>query len=152
MNKLSFGLETPEHFFELLEYNYEQYRLDVTSKYAALDCAIIAWHMIDWMYWKENPNNNPKDKTALSTFRKQIIDDCKSLKYMCDIADGTKHFNLVSTRPTQTGALIGDFGSDYGRDFNQDCLWIIGAETEEKIYFEDAIEKVVKFWRNYIYK
>lgn len=112
--------------------------------------------MCDWVFQgikKTTPGTNSERKhydKELDDFKKELRTRCPSLSLMQDICNGSKHAIITRYIPDvkNTEESPGDFSDDFGKDFNIDEL-VIELENET-LYFSDAIEKVITFWRNYL--
>src|ERR1700690_2726829 len=105
-----FGLQTAANLFRKLLWERDQlhramapenYRYpDVTPIYLAFNCAITAWHLIDWIW--ADATDEQKEKLAatygfqqsegLGTFKNALLKMIPELAACSDIANGSKHF------------------------------------------------------------
>lgn len=147
MPELSFDIKSSKDFYKKLLDDYAEYKKDRVSSGKALNCAMVSWHLSEWIANEENPGATDREiKNRVNDF----ILKCPSLSIMKDIANGTKHFNITKYKPEvdKTHLHHGDFNQDFSRDFNISSL-IITMKDGEKKYFEDEIETVVNFWKDY---
>jgi hypothetical protein len=145
MSSLSFDIKTSKDFFKILLEDYKEFDGNRTSSRHALHCAIIAWHMIEWVH-KEFESQLSED-----LFKKKIVQQCPSFEIMRDIADGTKHSQLgrKNLLVKETELHRGVFSEVFSREFDTSHLYVILSDGA-KIYFEDEIKKVVLFWTEYL--
>src|SRR6185369_8796187 len=85
MSDLSFNIRTTDDFFKVLLEDYKEFNANRTSSRHAIHCAIIAWHMTEWVY-KELESQLSEDM-----FIKSMVQQCPSLEIMRSLANGTKH-------------------------------------------------------------
>lgn len=146
MNRYSFEIKSSWDFFNKLKLDYEDFRNDILSSRLAINCALTAWHLIDWIFTEYNtrlPYNN------VGAFRKSL--NCTSLLLMHDIANGCKHFELTrpKTNISDTDLHIGGFARpDFSFDFDISCL-VIKMDSGEIKYFEKELQVVIDFWELY---
>lgn len=145
MGDLSFEIKNANDFLNKLLEDYAEYKKEPLSSRLAINCAMSAWHIIDWIYWEYHTNDG-----SLSKFQLKMKNECPSLQTMQDITNGTKHSKLTRHVPTiiDTSLQKGAFSSGFSRGFN---ISILTLEKEDRsiIYFEDEIAKVVSFWQDY---
>ena len=146
MNNLNFGKTSVDKFKELKE-DYSEFIKDKTSTKLALDYAMNAWHLAEWIYKEYNlcvyfP--------TLKLYQDDVVLQCPALKIMHDLANGNKHYLITKYRPTVKNTTIstGAFSSDFSRDFDISTL-VIELNDGSEIYFEDEIEKAMIYWEDY---
>ena len=150
MNELSFNIKTTEDFFKKLIEEFNEFQTDRTSTRVALNCAMTAWHLTDWVYNEFNGQLISQFRT-LASYQQELKQQCPSLQIMHDLTNGTKHYFLTRHRPVikETKLHKGSFSSDFSRDFDISTL-DIELNDGTKIYFEDEIENAISFWKNYL--
>jgi len=150
MSDLSFDIKTSEDFFKKLQEDYKEFCIDKTSSRVALNCAMTAWHLTEWIYNEYN-SQLISNYSTLTAFQIDIKRQCPSLQIMHDIANGTKHYLLTRHRPIIKDTTLhqGAFSSDFSRDFDISTL-DIELNDGTKIYFEDEIETSINFWIQYL--
>ncbi|MFN8437327.1 MAG: hypothetical protein U0V72_06750 [Cytophagales bacterium] len=167
--KFSFGIINSEQFLEKLLSEYEDFDKNPISARHAINCALTAWHLTDWIYQehsiiKDNFKDSEKTKekngiterikiSGLKKFQDHLINQkCKELSYMRDISNGSKHCLLRNTEiKGKTLKYIGNYSfKDYSRkDYNVD-RFIYEDGNGVKQNFEDALLTVIEFWKNFI--
>jgi hypothetical protein len=110
-----FGLRSAQHLFKKLVWEHEHFRHamaadnyrypDPSPIYWAFNCAVTAWHLVDWIW--ADATDEQKAKLASTygfnqadgrdAFAKALLDLVPELAACSDIANGSKHFKL--TRP-----------------------------------------------------
>lgn len=150
MNELSFDIRTSRDFFLKLQEDHKDFCNNTTSSRIALNCALTAWHLSEWIYNEYRSFlHGPYPK--LSDFQTWIKDECGALQIMHDIANGTKHYLLNRHTPIidQTNLHQGAFSNEFSREFDITTLDIT-LKNGTQIYFEDEIEKTIEFWKRYL--
>jgi len=149
MGNHSFEIKTSIDFFIKLKEDYLEFNANKLSSKCAINCAMTAWHLAEWIYVEYNALANINQFQTIEMFKNNIKSQCPSLQIMQDITNGTKHFFLRKQSTIKTTELHeGSFSDDFSRDFD-----ISGLEIEltdgTKLYFEDEIEKVKIFWEGF---
>jgi hypothetical protein len=149
MNDLSFNIKISIDFFNKLLEDYNEFLSDEISSRIALNCAMTAWHLTDWIYNEFN-NMFHNQFPTLPLFQQDIKRQCPSLQIMHDLANGSKHYLLTRHQPIvkETNLHEGPFSREFSREFDTTTLEM-ELNDGTKIYFEDEIEKVINFWRQY---
>jgi hypothetical protein len=149
MNNLSFDIKTSKNFYEKLLIDHDEFSKDKTSSRNALNCAMTAWHLTEWVYNEFNQILNSQF-SSLSLFQQDLKHKCPALQIMHDLANGTKHYHLTKHRPivSKTNLHAGSFDSSFDRSFDISTLEI-ELKDGSKIYFEDEIETAIIFWKHY---
>lgn len=144
INNLSFDIRTSVDFFQKLKEDYSEFMKDKTSSRIALNCAMTAWHLIEWVFHEYNTNKK------LDNFQNEIKNKCSSMQIMKDISNGTKHYLLTKSKPEikKTSLSKGSFDNGFNRDFDISTLDVEYNDGTE-VFFEDEIENVIDFWENY---
>ena len=146
MSDLSFDIKTSEDFFKILLDDHNEFYANRTSSRHALHCAIIAWHMTEWV------NKEFEPQLSEDLFKKKMVQQCPSLEIMRNLANGTKHNKRSSESQTIKGTELhlGVFSKEFSRKFETSHLKI-ELRDGRNIYFEDEIQKVISFWTEYLH-
>lgn len=141
----SFDIKTSEDFYKKLLEDYKDFVDEKTSARVAINCAMTAWHLIDWIAAEKE-----LAKSELSSLKYEFKNQCPSLKTMQDISNGSKHCNITEYTPStcDTKKHIGDFNNGFNNDFDITRLTIVYKDGSN-MRFEDEIEKVILFWNKY---
>jgi hypothetical protein len=104
---LLFGFEGPRDWLSKLEREYALFCGPVDDVHArtshAMNFAITAWAMCDWLAADAVPNGNKAQLAAeLDRVQTLHVGACASLGVMRDIANAAKHRALTGSRPTLT--------------------------------------------------
>lgn len=146
MSRLSFDIKNSSDFFKKLLEDYNEFKKDDTSSRVAINCAMTAWHLIDWVYFEFMEIRYPK----FSDFQNELKALCPELQIMQDITNSSKHHTLRKSTSIETTDLHeGAFNDDFSSDFDISSLEIIKRDGT-KLYFDEEIEKVIHFWENYL--
>jgi hypothetical protein len=150
MNNLSFDIKSSNDFLQKLVEDHEEFKLNSTSSRIALNCAMTAWHLSEWIY-NEYHERLGTEFSSLKDFQAKMKEQCPSLQIMHDLANGTKHFKLNRHKSTIESTKLhqGDFNSDFSRDFDISSLDII-LNNGTKVYFEDEINACLNYWIKYL--
>jgi len=148
MSSLSLDIKTSKDFFKKLLEDHKEFCSDKTSSRTALNCAMTAWHLSEWIY---NEFNSQFPNETLSSFQDSIKKKCPSLQIMHDLANGTKHYLLTRHKPLikDTRLHKGAYSNAFSRAFDISTL-DIEKNDGTKIYFEDEIENVILFWKEFL--
>jgi hypothetical protein len=68
--------------------DYNDFKKDTSSSRIALNCAMTAWHLTDWIYHEFGFESSFKN---IYDFQEVVKRDCESLVVMHDITSGSKH-------------------------------------------------------------
>lgn len=149
MNNLSFNIKKPIDFLNKLREDYGEFCNDDTSSRIALNCAMTAWHLTDWVFNEYNSTISINFPT-LASYQEDMKVRCPSLQIMHDVTNGTKHYELKRHIPEvkETKLHQGAFDKSFDRSFDTSSL-DVEMKDGRKIYFEDEIGNVVEFWEDY---
>ena len=150
MGDFSFNIKSSSDFFKKFVEDYEEFVDNRTSSRLAINCAMTAWHLVDWTYKEFEALLKPQFSDFRS-YQDGLKSLCPDLKIMQDITNGTKHFAITQYEsPIKTTSLHdGDFDDSFSRDFNIAMLEI-EFQDGRTIYFEDVIDSVMSFWKQYL--
>jgi hypothetical protein len=146
MSGLSFNITTSKEFLAKLLEDYEEFKKDATSERIAINCAMTAWHLSDWIFYEYGYEKTMK----LFNFQESLKAQCPSLQVMQDITHGSKHFKLKTHQPKIEATRLhhGSFDKSFDRSFDISSL-DIEMKDGTKRYFEDDLNAVVGFWSKY---
>ena len=149
----SFEIRTARQFLEgLVEPDYDEFLQETSSSRLAIHCALVCWHLIDWV-WADVLKGSTGLCSAidssirnLDSFRDYAVNDCPELGIVRDIATGSKHSAAQSSRVKDSN-VAGAFQADA---FQSDAFDIARLEVElasSTRQFADCLEAAVTFWR-----
>jgi hypothetical protein len=156
-------LQSSEQLFEKLRYDFAEYEADQSSPFKAINFALTAWHLTDWVYHeyeKSSPRNAlatsnfTKGKQGIEAMRETFFLECESLKTMHDIATGYKHMTISAPRHrsvlssnASTVALTASI-KDIGLDVEVPPL-MIEFTQKSPMLLRDIFQEVLDFWLYY---
>ncbi len=151
MPNLSFDILNSKDFYNKLIDDYNDFNSDTTSSRLAINCAMTAWHLGEWLYSEYKPQLQATFNTW-DHYRDYLkSNECVQLEIMQRITNGSKHF-LTARRNEKvqgTEKHIGAFSGDFSSDFDQTAL-LVEMDDGTKVWFEDELDVVIAFWTNYI--
>jgi hypothetical protein len=146
----TFSLRGPRDLLAKLKWDIEQLQLisshTVGYHYQAMNCAVTAWQMCDWVYADLN-----ESKRALFPRERQFRDHIKAesnwLKICRELADASKHRNLKDSPSLEIGTpLIDVFTTRNGETITQMQVYDGNA-----IYSaEQVMWGAYGFWEEYL--
>lgn len=148
MNKLSFNIENSADLFSKLKQEYSELINDQTSSRYALNCAMTAWHLTEWVYHEYNYKSKfPK----LGDFQESLKLKCDSLQIMHDISNGSKHYKLSRHMPKVSDTTVHEGTFDHTFDFTFDTSRLeITMDDGRTLIFTIEIENVINFWDDFL--
>ncbi len=150
MGDLSFDIKTPYDFFEKLKEEFSDLEQNPLSSRYAINCAMNAWHLVDWVYWNYFKLEYPR----VGVFRDNVRSQCFSLEIMQDVSNGSKHYEITMYEPPTKNAVI-DLGSNIPFDMNQNLgdayLKVVSKDGKEYDFIEE-VKKCIDFWEEFLKK
>lgn len=143
----SFGIDSFEEYWKSVKDTVQAFFDDDLNEDLALSCAHKLWHLCDW-YYKENKDR--LNYNQLSDLQGEFGRECKSLRVMRDVCNGSKHAEITKTKNPvikKTKRNKGAFSSAFSRDFDVSVLEVELVDGTTK-YFDDAVKEVMTFWLN----
>jgi hypothetical protein len=149
MPNLSFDIKLSTDFFQKLVDDYREFKLDTTSSRKAINCAMTAWHLTDWVFNEFNSSIST-NFNSLGLFIAEVKRLCPSLQIMHDITNGSKHHTLTRHNPqiNDSNLHTGTFDETFDQTFDISSLVIEMNDGSIK-YFEDEIKQAIDFWISY---
>ena len=140
-------LNSKDLYLEFLE-SLNEYRDNQLSSGKAVVCSILCWHIIEWMFqeFSSITQQYPKLKDLQNSMKQQ----CPSLAYIQDIANGSKHRGINRYTPVVSNTKLhnGLFSGAFSKGFDVDRL-MIDLDSGGELYFDEEIEKVNQFIKSY---
>lgn len=140
----SFDIRNSRDLFEEFRKRAEEYQSDPMSSGNAVICAILAWHLVEWVHqeYEEFSERFPKKREFQSHLKKR----CVSLSYIQDIANGSKHRGISKYQPSvrNTTSHKGAFSPAFSKGFDVPSLRI--NLNGGFVYFDEELEKVTEFF------
>jgi hypothetical protein len=152
-----FDINNSRDFYQKLLSDFDDYMENVDSARHAMNCAITAYHMHDWV-WNDYLKNDDAIRAKmginkkLSNFQAWIFRNTVWFNWIEELANGSKHFGRKTSFET---SRIGGFGmGPYGGGgYGESYLLIDNGEVAaESQYMSVAmlIEVVIRFWRDFL--
>lgn len=147
----SFDIKNSTDLFKEFRNRIDEYFKEPLSSGNAVICAMFAWHIADWIYQEFSSISSRYNK--IKNFQADLKQNCSSLSYMQDIANGTKHKSITFYVPEVKSAEKhgGAFPSDFNKSFDIPRLKLT-LQNGNIVYFDEEIVKVREFWKNYFTK
>lgn len=146
MGSFSFEIKNSEDFYNKLREDVSEFMKDTLSSRIAINCAMTAWHLTEWVYHEYYPLNYKNEQE----FQSSIKSICPALQTMKDVANGTKH-SVLKYKPEveKTGIHNGDFDpADFSDDFDVSRLIIIKRDGTV-LDFIDELSTVLQYWETF---
>ena len=165
MTDYSFALRSPADLLEKLKREFKRLQEDETYQSDhAFNFAVTAWHMTDWVYkdarQRDPANPKPFGYKGKGNFQRTVRDNCTALDICYDLAQGSKHFELLPgqrkrVRKTDisaatTSPLLGGFKLDH--DLLASTVLKIRLTSEESVRAEDVFAEAITYWREFFEK
>lgn len=148
MNKYSFDIKNSDDFYKKLKEDYNEFCTEKTSSRIALNCAMTAWHLIEWIY-KDYKHTLLKEVKCIRDFQDEIKTLCPSLKIMQDLCNGTKHTEgNKSSKIINTEKYEGSFDFTFDSIFDTSSL-DIELSNGKKTEFTIEMQKCIDFYESY---
>ncbi|MEO8591542.1 MAG: hypothetical protein ABI432_19330 [Flavobacteriales bacterium] len=145
MSNYTFEIKTSSDLLRKLEKDFVEFGAHHMSSSKALNCAMSAWHLTDWVH-----HERAKDKSgpARSTFQKRIAATHNFLALMHDVANGGKHLGLSNpkTKVQSSYAVPGSHDLSHGYADHDVARLVLNDGQTEWIFLVE-LEKAVNFWR-----
>lgn len=142
----SFDIKNSKDLYQEFSRRVEEYKHNMMSSGNAVICAILCWHVIEWIE-KEYKDIVPGFP---NNFRNHVKNQCHSFSYMQDITNGSKHKGITRYTPNvkNTEKHNGAFSSGFSKGFDVSCLKM-ELENGEVVYFDEEIAKAKEYIHNY---
>ena len=143
MGQFSFDIRDSKGLFKKLAREYELFLTDKISSDLAINFAITAYHLQEWL----ETETNEDEKTILRPKPKELLEYFQILR---DITNGSKHRTISRYIPKlkSTKKHGGAFSSAFSRGYDISAL-LIEMEDGRELYFEDVASRVYGFWDNF---
>lgn len=141
-------LKSSKDLFDKLLSDFDLFKGDVSAIYKALDCALSAWHLTDWVYNEYERNNYPG---GIGLMRQAFQAQCGALGTMHDIITNTKHFTVSKPQSDMTqgfNSFEDRIAPTITPMIGSDWLMIEFSSGETKTMYQ-LINEAVEFWTLY---
>jgi len=100
-----YDIKTSFDFFRKLLDEREDFLKTPSSARYAINCAITAWQLHDWVYAEKNKYPFMAQFKSKSEFRNYLYSKC-DFKTLHDLADGAKHYQLINRKTSIINTLV----------------------------------------------
>jgi hypothetical protein len=149
----SFEIRTPEDFLRKLQEEYQDFFNDPTSSRHAINCAMTAWHLTDWIWAtnKQRIQTNIVTVDGIDDLQRFVIAECPELEVIQCITNGSKHVRQGRSRVQSTHLRGGAFDRGFSRGFDIGGLEVV-LDDGSAVWFEDIIKAVADYWERFFNK
>lgn len=146
----SFEIKSSVDLLNELSRRVEDYKNDQLSSGNAVVCAILCWHLVEWIY-QEYKKSDPELRDDFKYFKEYMKSECNSLSYIQDVANGSKHrgINIYTPQIKSTEKHNGAFSSSFSKGFDISCLRM-EIEGGSYVYFDEEIINALSFLKKYL--
>lgn len=148
---MMFDIEDSIGFYRLMIENYDDFVENSGSSRHAINCAISAYHMAEWI-WGDWLKTDYSARTKLDgvrdchSFKKWIDQQTPHFSVVQDIANGSKHFAAKPTETKSTGTYVDNDYVEPGYQEQYLEVAVDGRWIEAIIVIEDMI----MFWESFL--
>lgn len=151
-----FSIRNSRDFYQKLLQEFDDFRRDNLSARHAINCAVTAYHMHEWVWgdWLKK-NTVAKAKLGISdkdSFLAWIDTNEPFFSVVQDLANGSKHFDRKTMQKTQVAGAFDAAASD-GHAFDIARLEVElddgGGETR-RVLAEILFNDLIVFWRDFL--
>jgi len=144
----TYEIKTSIDFLKKLLDEREDFLKNPLSSRYAINCALTAWHLHEWVYseYKSHPAIQPFK--TLNEFRKHYFDKSEII-LLRDLADGSKHFQLNRASKEVVFTTVVPKGQKFGsREVKEPFLSVVTklGNTNLHMAFNDLLNLAVDFW------
>ena len=154
-NRLSFRITSPADFLAKLKLERESLESDLTSSRHAINAAMTAWHLLEWVWGGAIQDDNATRlrlgaaSKDFPTFRQFVLDKCPAMETMRCIGEGSKHFGgTAGTGVIETREHGGAFSSGFSKAFDISRLEVQKSDRTTA-YFDLELDAVIQFWEDF---
>jgi hypothetical protein len=91
---VDFGYQSAREFWNENAIPAFQTFQDQRNRANAINAAIYAWQIHDWIWHEQHPGEDTYKNTTYKKFKKKLIKKCPELSVIRDVADAAKHRGL----------------------------------------------------------
>jgi hypothetical protein len=147
MATYSFDMKNHHDLFKKLDAEFADLTNDSLSSRHAMNFALTAYHMLDWvreheLHFKEKSDEDQK-------FRKAVYNKCPAMKVMKDLTNGSKHVNITQYVPKVKDTKVhdGTFQDDAFQSSAFDVSALLVNMTDGTVHkFTDVAKSTMDFW------
>jgi hypothetical protein len=128
----TFAIENAREMADKLDWEIEKYDNEIDQQkklWRGFNCAVTAWHIIDWLWREQKEKGEPK----LRNFRTERKKECWALLPCQYIANASKHSGVDRNKNDSIKVVVRPKGTDLG-DWPQAIL-----ESQKSAHWEIVI-------------
>lgn len=147
MSSFTFTLSSPEDLYQLALQHYNEYNRDLLNEGKALICALLAYHIRDWIVMDQFPHLEKQNQIGDELAKLSARLACDSLSIIGDIANGLKHFKVVKSSRviSDTEKHEGPFAMEFEDIFDTSQLMITMKDGPERSFARE-LTIVMDMW------
>ncbi len=153
MSIYGYEIKNSFDFFKKLLDEREDYLKDPASSRFALNVALTAWHLHEWIFEEYKNLFISQGLLKLEDFRNFLFQRCRELENFRDLADGSKHFTLTRRDSTILKTELREADSHWGFNKKLETPTLIVVTTPAsigmQITFDDLLYVVSFFWYSF---
>ena len=130
---------------ELIVPNVEECVRGQTPR-TVFNAAVALWHLIDWVWHEEHPDEDTRNNPIYDTYRKQLLSKCLELAWLGDIADAGKHRGL-GRKTVSTGLLPLPDAEGGMAIFVMEHYNPMERDFGTAVNIREVLDTVIQFWR-----
>lgn len=144
-----YDIKTSLDFFKKLLDEREDFLKNPSSARHAINCAITAWQLHDWVYAERDKFPFMDQFKTKSQFRNYLYSK-SDFRTLHDLADGAKHYELTSRKTTIRDTKISSWKnlSRYNKidEISQLFITVDFAKVGMTMSFDDLLYTITLFW------
>ena len=144
-----YDIKTSFDFFRKLLDEREDFLKNPSSARYAINCAITAWQLHDWVYAERNKYPFMAQFKSKNDFRNYLYGK-SDFKTIHDLADGAKHYELTSRKTTIIDTRISsweDLSKTKATDSTSQLFLTMDCDNLGMIMsFDDLLYFIIFFW------
>ena len=144
-----YDIKTSFDFFRKLLDEREDFLKNPSSARYAINCAITAWQLHDWVYAERDKYPFMAQFKSKNHFRNYLYRD-RNFKTIHDLADGAKHYELTNRKTTILDTKISSWKNlsknRPTNDTSQLFLTMDAGNVGMTMSFDDLLYVITFFW------
>ncbi len=150
-----YDIKTSVDFFRKLLDEREDFLKNPSSARFAINCAITAWQLHDWVYAERGKYMFMSQFDSKSQFRTYLYTHERDFRTIHDLADGAKHFELTNRKTTILDTELSTWKqirkySKSNDETSQLFLTMNLGSVEMTMCFDDLLYLVSFFWYRFL--
>jgi hypothetical protein len=121
--------------------NYQAFQAEPGSRHLAMNSAVAAYHMLEWLAFRRSASSSPATDDTLNELRRAVRDACSDFELVEDVVTAYKH---IWSRPMGAGRRLRIFTELVKvRTAWRDTRWIDRQGWDDDKAWQDHYETVV---------